>query len=93
MKKHLHSAGIVKVATELDYSEEGFSQVTIGFLFNADDLDEGQRELVKVVEKAVQQHLKPAEPNFDCYDKMLKGVNGFEWDKAFVSTQKEDETF
>ncbi|MEG0450952.1 MAG: hypothetical protein RR595_13935 [Lysinibacillus sp.] len=56
MKKQLEFAGIRKVQTDLDHTQQEVSTVTLQFGIVGDDLDVAQRELVEVIQKAIHQY-------------------------------------
>lgn len=64
MKKQLQFAGIQKVQTNLDYTQKEISTVTLQFAIVGDDLDEAQRELIEVIQNAVEQHCQLLKANF-----------------------------
>lgn len=84
MKKKLEFAGVARVQTDLDHTQKEVSTVVVTFAIIGDDLDEAQRELVEVVQKAVEQHCTPSEANFEHYNKMMEGLKGFNWSKAYL---------
>lgn len=84
MKKQLEFGGIRKVQTNLDYTQGELSTVTVTFAIIGHDLDASQRELIEVIQKAIEQHCALTQAQFDHYDKMLDGLKGFDWSKAYV---------